>query len=33
VKPEIEKLAMHRLSRAKEAFAEGDSFLTLQRSS
>jgi uncharacterized protein (UPF0332 family) len=28
VKPEIEKLATHRLSRAKQAFAEGDYLLT-----
>ena len=28
MKPEIKKLATHRLSRAKEAFAEGDYLLT-----
>ena len=26
--PELEKLAAHRLSRAKDAFAEGDYLLT-----
>jgi uncharacterized protein (UPF0332 family) len=28
VKPELEKLAHHRLGRAKEAFAEGEHLLT-----
>ena len=28
MKPELEKLAQHRLSRAKEAFSEGDHLLT-----
>jgi uncharacterized protein (UPF0332 family) len=28
VKPELEKLARHRLGRAKEAFAEGEHLLT-----
>ena len=28
MKPELQKLAQHRLSRAKEAFSEGDHLLT-----
>jgi hypothetical protein len=28
VKPELEKLARHRLGRAKEAFVEGEHLLT-----